>query len=137
MRDGKEIMDDWVPFAEGEYLVELAYLVTPLQSAVAIEDVVVEVYMGPAGRRRIQGHGRIRNALMVELLNDHDQLDVILDFGGEFKYRLEAPELQAGKVFDPEVRSALKFMPTGPWEQIPLPEFEALVKRLQILPSTG
>jgi hypothetical protein len=69
---------------------------------------------------------------MVELLDDSDNLDLLLDFGEEFKYRLKEPILQGGKVFAPDVKSVLQFTPQNPWQQIPPAEFENLLSRLQI-----
>ena len=37
-------MDNWIPFTEGEYLVEQALLVSGEDRAVSVEDVIVEVY---------------------------------------------------------------------------------------------
>ena len=92
-------MDNWIPFVEGEYRVEQTFLVAANHSAVIVEDVIVEIYSGQRGQRFLRGRGRIRNILMVELLEESDDLDLLLDFGEEFKYRLKGPNLQAGKVF--------------------------------------
>ena len=82
-------MDNWIPFAEGEYLVDMALLVAENQNAVPVEDVIVEVYADRWGQRFLKGRGRIRNILMVELLDESDDLDLLLDFGDEFKYLLK------------------------------------------------
>ena len=37
-------MAQWIPFIEGEYLVDQAYLLAPDESAASLEDVIVEVY---------------------------------------------------------------------------------------------
>ena len=74
-------MDNWIPFAEGEYLVDQALLVADNRNAMCVEDVIVEVYADQRGRRYLKGRGRIRNMLMVELLDDSDDLDMLLDFG--------------------------------------------------------
>jgi len=126
-------MDNWIPFADGEYLVDRACLVSASQTAVALERVVIEVYSDRQGRRQLKGTGRVRNILIVELLEDNDELDLLLDFGEEFKYHLKSPELQAGKVFAPDVKSALQFTPAGPWQQIPQNEFDELFSRLKFL----
>jgi hypothetical protein len=70
---------------------------------------------------------------MVELLEDSDDLDLLLDFGEEFKFLLKVPNLQVGKVFSPDVKSALKFTPQIPWHQIQQTEFEGILSRLHIL----
>jgi hypothetical protein len=126
-------MKNWIPFTEGEYLVDRALLVAADHKAVCVEDVIVEVYSGRQGQRYLKGRGRVRNVLMVELLDDSDNLDLLLDFGEEFKYRLKEPSLQGGKVFSPNVKSVLQFTPQTAWQQIPPAEFENLLSRLRIL----
>ena len=126
-------MENWVPFGEGEYLAEQALMVAANDNAVAVDDVVIEVYADARGQRYLKGRGRIHNILMVELLEDSDDLDLLLDFGGEFKFLLKAPTLQAGKVFSPDTRSALQFIPQTPWRQLSPDEFAHRVSRLQIL----
>ena len=126
-------MNNWIPFAEGEYLVEQALLVTGEKSAVPVEDVIVEVYSDQRGQRYLRGRGRIRNILMVELLEESDDLDLLLDFGEEFKFLLKVPNLQTGKVFSPDVKAALQFTPKYPWNQIRQAEFENILSGLRIL----
>ena len=126
-------MDNWIPFGEGEYLLERALLVAVNDSAVAVDDVVVEVYADQRGQRYLKGRGRVRNILMVQLLEDSDDLDLLLDFGNEFKFLLKEPILHAGKVFSPDVRSVLQFFPQDPWHQIPPDEFDDLMSRLRLL----
>ncbi len=126
-------MNNWIPFTEGEYLVEQALLVAGENHAVSVEDVIVEVYSDRRGQRYLRGRGRIRNILMVELLEETDDLDLLLDFGEEFKFLLKVPNLQVGKVFSPDVKSALQFTPKIPWHQIQRTEFEDILSRLHIL----
>lgn len=126
-------MANWIPFAEGEYLVEKAFIVAPDLTAVAVEGAVIEVYLDKQSQRQLKGRGRIRNILLVELLEDNDDLDLVLDLGDEFKYRITKPDLQAGKVFSPDVKSSLQFTPTAPWEQILAADFAKLVSRLKVL----
>ena len=126
-------MENWIPFSEGEYLVDQALLVATDRKAVQLEDVIVEVYSDRQGRRYLNGRGRVRNALLVELLDDSDRVDLLLDFGAEFKYLLQEPNLQGGKVFAPDVRSVLQFTPQVPWRQMPPDEFESLRASLQLL----
>jgi hypothetical protein len=127
-------MDNWIPFAEGEYLVDQALLVADNQNAMLVEDAIIEVYSDQRGQRYLKGSGRIRNILMIELLDDSDDLDLLLDFGDEFKYLLKVPNLQSGKVFSPDVKSILQFTPQTPWLQLPLDKYDRLLSRLQILP---
>jgi len=126
-------MNNWIPFTEGEYLAEQALLVAGEDRAVYVEDVIVEVYSDKRGQRFLRGRGRVRNVLMVELLEDSDDLDLLLDFGEEFKFLLKVPNLQVGKVFSPDVKSALQFTPKLPWHQIQQTEFRDILSRLQIL----
>jgi hypothetical protein len=126
-------MNNWIPFSDGEYLVEQALLLAVQDRAVSVEDVVVEVYSDRQGRRYLRGRGRVRNILMVELLEDSDDLDLLLDFGEEFKFLLKEPNLQVGKVFSPDVKSALQFTPQIPWRQIQQTEFGEILSRLHIL----
>ena len=126
-------MAQWIPFVEGEYLVEAAHLVAPDNSAAVLENTIIEVYSDRQGSRYLKGHCRIRNQFMIEMLDDNDELDLILDFGEEFKYRLGTPELHAGKVFSATAKSTLWFIPTGPWEKIAPHEYQALMSRLKIL----
>jgi hypothetical protein len=126
-------MVDWIPFVEGEYAVEQAFIIAPDNRAVAVEDAVIEIYAGPQGERHLKGSGRVQNILLVELLEDTDDLDLILDLGDEFQYRLSKPELQSGKFFAPDAKSSLQFMPSSAWKQIPRADFEKLISRLEII----
>ena len=126
-------MENWITLGEGEYLVDQALLVATDDRAVAVDNVVVEVYEDQRGHRHLKGRGRIRNILMIELLEDSDDLDLLLDFGDEFKFMLKEPILQAGKVFSPDARSVLQFIPQTPWQQIPPDEFADLMSRLRLL----
>lgn len=126
-------MEQWVPFKKGDYLAERAFLVAADMCAVSIENVLITVYTGSGGKRGIKGNGMIRPALMVELLEDNDDVDLILDLGGEFKYCLQAPDLFAGKVFSPDVTSLMQFAPTKPWKQLSESEFNDLQSRLRYI----
>ena len=126
-------MNNWIPFTDGEYLVEQALLLAGDSRAVAVENVIVEVYSDQRGQRYLRGRGRVRNILMVELLENSDDLDLLLDFGEEFKFLLKVPNLQVGKVFSPDVKSALQFTPKIPWHQMQQTEFGDILSRLHIL----
>ncbi len=114
-------------------MVEQALLIAGEDRAVLVEKVIVEVYSDKQGQRYLRGRGRVRNILMVELLEDSDDLDLLLDFGEEFKFLLKAPNLQVGKVFSPDVKSALHFIPKNPWHQVQHADFEDIMSRLHIL----
>lgn len=124
-------MDEWIPFKEGDYIVEQALLLAPDGSAVLLEDAVIRVFEDRRGRRHMNGSGRVRNVLLVQLLDDHNEIDLVLDLGGEFKYLLKDPVLKGGKVFSPDVKSTLQFLPQEPWKQIEEGEFEALLSSLK------
>jgi hypothetical protein len=79
----------------------------------------------------------VLNALMVDLLDEGHELDLLLDLGGEFKYRLRGPGIQGGKVFTPGVKSFIQFVPQSPWEQVPEADFNSLMSRVRILGGEG
>ncbi|MBW2220494.1 MAG: hypothetical protein JRF40_13560 [Deltaproteobacteria bacterium] len=126
-------MKDWIPFENATYLAEQAFLVAEDNNAALLEQTIINVYTGSGGKRSFSGTGLIRNILLVELLEENDDLDLILDFGGEFKYRLNTPEISGGKVFSPNVKSSIQFSPTAPWHQIPVSEFDVLLSQLKFL----
>ncbi len=126
-------MGEWIPFAEGRYLTERAVLLAVDGRAVELEETIIEVAEGAGGRRRMSGRGRAPNALMVELLEAGQELDLLLDLGGEFKYRLPAPSIQGGKVFAPGVKSFVQFIPQAPWEPMAEADFNCLMSRIRIL----
>jgi hypothetical protein len=126
-------MGEWIPFAEGRYLAERAVLIAEDAAAgVELADTIIEVFEGRGGRR-LQGRGRARNALLVQLLDESDDLDLLLDLGGEFKYRLKKPTIQGGKVFRPGTSSFIQFLPSAPWEPVPEADFNSLMSRVRIL----
>lgn len=128
-------MPEWIPFKEGKYRAEQAYLVTAADRAVTVENPGIHITTGRKGRKHLLGIGRVRNILVVELLEDSDSLDILLDLGGEFTYLLEMPDIQAGKVFSPNVKSTLRFYPVSPWKQLSRPEFNTRLKRLKRIDS--
>ena len=60
-------MSNWIPFLEGEYAVEQAFIVAPDDRAMAVEDAGIEVFQGSGDQRQLKGSGRIRNIHLVEL----------------------------------------------------------------------
>ncbi|MBW1789635.1 MAG: hypothetical protein JRK53_23985 [Deltaproteobacteria bacterium] len=126
-------MTEWIPFNEGDYIVDRAFLFTSDGDAVHLENAVVSAHRGPGGRMRMEGACRIRNALLVELLEDHERIDLALDFGDKFTYLLKDPVLRSGKVFSPDVTSHLQFVPRARLEHVSPDEFEALLSGLTFL----
>ena len=121
---------DWIPFEDGEYWVEQAYIVAPGGAAVALEQPYVEIAKTPSGQRSLVGRGLVFNLLVVELLEDSDDLDVLLDLGGDFKYRLVQPRISAGKVFAADTKSSIQFSPIEPWQPLSVEEFQAQMNAL-------
>lgn len=126
-------MENWIPFADGSYLAERVFVISSNDSAVDLDDTVIEIKTDAAGRRRLLGRGRISNLLMVALLEESDDLDLVLDFGGEFKFRLAEPAIQSGKVFAANVKSMLQFYPKQPWKRLAPEEYAELVSRTTFL----
>ena len=123
-------MKEWIPFEEGEYWVAHAYLISTDKSALELENPVMEVAKGPNGSRYLKGQGMVYNLLVVDLLEDNERLDILLDLGGDFKYYLEEPEISAGKLFVPDVKSTLQFAPRKPWAQLSVGAFNQAVEEL-------
>jgi hypothetical protein len=126
-------MTEWIPFEEGRYRVERAVLLGSGGDGVELEEAVIEIREGPRGVRRLQGRGRVRNVLLVQLLDEGEDPDLLLDLGGEFKYRLIHPEIQGGKVFTPGIKSFIQFLPRRPWDQVPEADFNSLMSRVRML----
>ena len=124
-------MTDWIPFEDGRYHVEKAFLMTADNNAVELEKAYIEIFTGRTGKRWLKGGSLVQNMLMVELLEENDALDVLLNLTSEFKFILRNPDIQAGKVFAPDVKSSLKFMPTAPWEPVTTEEFSEITSRLK------
>jgi hypothetical protein len=126
-------MSEWIPFENATYLVEEAFLVAGDKTAAALEQTIVTVYSGGGGKKQLNGTGMILNIHMVELLENNEELDLLLDFGGEYKYIMKTPDISAGKVFSPTVKSHLRFVPVTPWRQISEIEFKAIKSGLAFL----
>lgn len=126
-------MEQWVPFGEGEYIVEEAFLAAQDNIGLNLEQGVIEVIQDAAGQRHLRGRARVRPYYMVQLLEENDAVDLILDLGGEFKYRLPQPLLRAGKVFSPDVKAVLQFSPTVPWEPLSEAAYGEMKRRLAFL----
>lgn len=127
-----------IPFKEGAYIIEHAYLVTPLRRSVGLTDGVLEVYKDPAGEKHLRGRAFVNNALMVALLENEESLDLLMDLGPGFRYRLPHPVLQAGKVFEPRTWSIVHFAPSQDLVPLTDDDYEQLKTGLTILrPDDG
>ena len=73
----------------------------------------------------------VYNLMVVVLLEENDALDILLDLGGDFNYHLLAPEISAGKLFVPDVKSTLQFSPQQPWCQLSIDAFVEEVGKLK------
>ena len=130
-------MAHWIFIEEGTYRAESAFLMTPDFHAVALEEPVMEVYRDGRQERRVQGHGLIYSLLMVELLEDHDEIDLVVDLADEFKYFLKSPSIRAGKVFSPDVRTLLHFVARQPLQKLSGDEYQLMKSRLSIIRPRG
>ena len=128
-------MDNWLTIAEGKYLAHQALLVAPDNTAVELLDTIIHIYTGRNGRRQLQGQGFIYNLLLISLLEEHDELNLLLDMGAEFKFKLIEPALSGGKVFAPNVKSALTFVPTRPWQRLDEDTYHSLVSGISLVAS--
>ncbi len=126
-------MEQHIPFQKGQYLTEKAFLTAGDDSAVLFEDAVIEVYLTADGKRRVRGSGLIRPFLMVQLMEEKEEIDLMIDLGGAFKFVMKDPVLQSGKVFSPDVVATVLFYPSRPWVQMDEGEFEELYKRVTFI----
>ncbi len=126
-------MSHWIFIEEGAYPLDAAYLVTAGRTGVCVEDAILEVYLNGNGERRVRGSGMTINALIVELLEDHDELDMLVDLGEQFKYRMHIPSVTAGKLFEPGVKSLMHFAATGALEKLDPEEYRRITSGLTLL----
>lgn len=125
---------DWIPFPDGRYRVMRAFLSDAAETqAVAIEEMLLEAYTDRLGQRRIKGYGSVFNHLLVELLEEGEDINLWIDLGGEFKFHLKAPDIKAGKLFMPQVKSTFQFYPSQPWDELAAATFEAAVADFKLL----
>jgi hypothetical protein len=126
-------MAHWINIEVGTYRVEEGFLLTPEFTAGTLEDAIIEVFPDSGNERRVRGHAMATNMLMVELLEDHDETDVLLDLGGEFKFLLRAPSIRAGKAFSPDVKALLHFIAQRPLQKLSGPEYMEIRSKLTLL----
>jgi hypothetical protein len=124
-------MAHYTMIEEGTYPIEAAFLYTADHSAVTLEDGIIEVYLNGDNERRLRGSGRAFNRLLVELLEDHDDMNLLLDLGDSFRYVLEAPLIRAGRSLD--VKGLIHFAAETPLRKLNAESFESLRSRLRLL----
>ena len=128
-------MANWINIKEGKYLALRVLLVAADGSAVELADSVINVYKDRMGVRRLQGQGFVNSLAVIQLLEDHDDLDVLLDLGEGLKYRLAAPTLSGGKIFARDVKSSMVFSPSQPWIALSEADYTAVVRDLTLVAS--
>ncbi|MEJ5347577.1 MAG: hypothetical protein WHS46_02660 [Desulfosoma sp.] len=127
-----------IPFREGTYLIEDSYLVTPLNRSVRLTEGILEVYNDAVGQKHLRGRAFVHNVLLVALLEDEESLDLILDLGHGFRYRLPQPVLQAGKIFEPRTSSLVHFAPSVDLLPLTDTDYDTLLSSLKVLqPEDG
>ncbi len=126
-------MEQWVPFVEGEYIVVRGILASPGGLAVPVEKAMIKIFTNPRGVRSVRGSGMIRPSALVELHETDEAVDLLLDLGDGFRYRMESPALKSGKVFAAGVRALVQFSPSRPWIPMSEAEFRERVEGLEFL----
>lgn len=126
-------MENWVPFVEGEYIVVRGILASPGGFGLPVEKAMIKIFTNPRGHRSVRGSGMIRPAALVELHETDEAVDLLLDLGDGFRYRMESPVLKSGKVFAPDVQALVQFSPSRPWVPMTEAEFDRRVKELEFL----
>ncbi len=116
---------------EGVYPIEAAFLYTDDHMAVSLEDGTIEVYLNGDNERRLRGSGRALNRLIVELLEDHDDIHLLLDLGESFRYVLESPLIRAGRSLD--AKGLIWFSAQSPLRKLEKATFEGLRSQLAVL----
>jgi hypothetical protein len=128
-----KMVTDWIPFEDGRYSVLEAFLLTSGNAAVELYSPYIEIFTGRTGKRWLKGGSLVQNLLMVELMEESDDLNILINAGEGFGFLMQSPEIQAGKVFSPSVRSSLKFMPTKPWQSLTPAEFRQLKSTMKLI----
>ena len=124
-------MAHYTMIEEGTYPIEAAFLYNADHCAVTLEDGMIEVYRNGDNERRLRGSGRAFNRLIIELLEDHDDMNLLLDLGDSFRYVLESPLIRAGRSLD--ARGLVHFAAESPLRKLDGDAFETLRSRLRLL----
>lgn len=94
---------------EGLYEVDHAYLVDPSHRRLELRSATFEIYADARGGKHLRGRSLVTNVAFVDILEDAETVDLVLSFFGDYFLWLEAPVIQAGKMFTPETESSLIF----------------------------
>ena len=126
--------DDWITIEKGFYQAERGYLATSDHThGAALSNAAIEITTGRSGQKQMSGYGKLQSMLMVELLELSDEIDIVIDLGGVYKYLFERPDISGGKLFTPNVDATIRFAPTQPWRQIDTTDFEGSLKKITFL----
>jgi len=137
----------------GDFSIRVNYLrsliTAPTLTQLRVEDILVSPVIDPDSIRIETDYDSldmdipsglnfaIENLLLVNLLEESDEIDLILDLTGDYKYRLFGPQIRSGKIFSPDVHSTVQFIPTSPWQQIPEKEFDDYFSGLRFIKQPG
>jgi hypothetical protein len=130
-------MEDWIPFAEGEYHVERALLLGKDFRAVEIIEPFIEIYKDKKGIKHLKGIGQVEPLRVVELLEDTDHPDLFLDLGAGYRFLMKKPNFKAGKVFAPSEVSAIHFYPELPWQTVSESEYAEIQAKVTFVEPSG
>lgn len=118
----------------GTYIIEEAFIISAGEPrrGVALRDAFLDVEK-EGNRTIVHGRATVRNFLLVKLLEDHEQLDMVINMGEGFKFYLQSPVIQAGKVFSPMIESTMRFIPSDSFDHITEKEYLALLNSVNFL----
>ncbi len=125
---------NWITIEKGFYQAVRSYMATSDHThGAALSNAAIEIVTGRTGEKQLHGFGKLENMLMIELLELSDEIDIVIDLGGVYKYLFEAPNISGGKLFTPHVEATIRFAPIKPWRQIETTQFEADLKQIAFL----
>lgn len=125
---------NWITIEKGFYQADRGYLATNDHThGAALSNAAIEIVTGRTGKKQLHGFGKLENMLMIELLELSDEIDIVIDLGGVYKYLFEAPDISGGKLFTPHVEATIRFSPTKPWQQIKPTQFESDLTQITFL----
>lgn len=125
---------NWITIEKGFYQADRGYLATDDHAhGAALSNAAIEITTGRTGEKQLHGFGKCENMLMVDLLELSDEVDIVIDLGGVYKYLFKAPDISGGKLFTPHVEATIRFVPTRPWKQIEPAQFKSDLKQITFL----